>query len=244
MFETIVQDAINEMHDISSLALALITKEDQVEPTIVRYAQSSIRIATGGLQIYIDPYHIPDGQPRADVIFISHDHGDHLSPSDIARVRNADTAVFANRTAAEQLDGEVNVLRPGDTTTFGALKIRAIPAYTISKRRPSGEPTHPRESDHLGLVLEIDDLTFYAAGDTDVIPEMETVGPVDYAFLPVSGTYVMTAEEAAEAARIVQPAVAVPVHYGAVVGSIDDARRFADLVPDQVRVWIMTPTTG
>lgn len=212
-----------------------------MEPTIVRYEQSSIRIEAGGLQIYIDPYHVPEGEPKADVILISHDHGDHLSADDIARVRTPETTVFANPTASKQLDGNVTVLHPGDSASYDGLKIRTIPAYTTTKLRSSGEPTHPRESEHLGLILEIDDVTFYAAGDTDVVPEMEAVGPVDYAFLPVSGTYVMTAEEAAQAARIVKPSVAVPVHYGAVVGSIDDARRFADLVPDQVRVWIMTP---
>ncbi len=212
-----------------------------MEPTIVWYQQSSIRIGAGGLQIYIDPYHVPEGEPTADVILISHEHGDHLSPDDIARVKGDKTVVFANPTAAAKLDGDVTVLRPGDTASHNGLIIRAVPAYTTTKFRPSGEATHPKESEHLGLILEIDDLTFYAAGDTDVIPEMESIGPVDYAFLPVSGTYVMTAEEAAEAARIVQPSVAIPVHYGAIVGSADDARRFADLVPDQVRVWIMNP---
>jgi L-ascorbate metabolism protein UlaG (beta-lactamase superfamily) len=214
-----------------------------MEPTIVWYQQSAMRIDAGGMHIYIDPYHVPEGQPRADVILISHDHGDHLSPDDIERVKSDDSAIYANPTAAEKLGSGVTVLRPGDSTSYGTLKIRAIPAYTTTKRRPSGEATHPKESEHLGLILEVDDLTFYAAGDTDVIPEMESVGPVDYAFLPVSGKFVMTADEAAEAARIVQPSVAIPVHYGAMVGSIDDARRFADLVPDQVRVWIMTPTT-
>jgi L-ascorbate metabolism protein UlaG (beta-lactamase superfamily) len=215
-----------------------------MEPTIVWYQQSSIRIEAGGLQIYIDPYRVPEGEPKADVLLISHDHGDHLSPEDIGRVRSSKTKVFANPTAATKLDGDIAVLRPGDSATLDGLKIRAIPAYTTTKLRPSGEATHPKQSEHLGLILEIDDMTFYLAGDTDVIPEMESVGPVDYAFLPVSGRYVMTAEEAAEAARIVQPSVAVPVHYGAVVGSIEDARRFAELVPDQVRVWIMDSKTA
>ena len=154
------------------------------------------------------------------------------------------TVVFANPTAAAKLDEGVNELRPGESATVGALKIRTIPAYTITKLRASGEPTHPKENEHLGLILEIDDLTFYAAGDTDVIPEMESVGPVDYAFLPVSGKFVMTPDEAAEAVRIVQPSVAIPVHFGAIVGSREDAQRFAELVPDQVRVWIMTPASG
>ncbi|MGA7672286.1 MAG: MBL fold metallo-hydrolase [Nitrolancea sp.] len=211
-----------------------------MEPGITWYAQSSIRIEARGMQIYIDPYHVPDGEPKADVLLISHEHGDHLSPDDINRVRSGDTAVFANKTAAAKLDGDVKVLTPGESVTIGALKIRTVPAYTTTKLRPSGEPTHPKEAEHLGLILEIDDLTFYAAGDTDVIPEMESVGPVDYAFLPVSGKFVMTPEEAAEAARLVQPSVAIPVHFGAIVGSADDAKRFAELVPDQVRVWIMT----
>jgi len=213
-----------------------------MEPGITWYSQSSIRIEAGGMQIYVDPYHLPDGEPEADVIIISHEHGDHLSPDDIKRVRSGKTVVFANKTAREKLDGDVKLLKPGDSAEAGSLKIRAIPAYTTTKLRPSGEATHPKEAEHLGLILEIDDLTFYAAGDTDVIPEMDSVGPVDYAFLPVSGKYVMTPEEAAEAARIVRPSVAIPVHFGSIVGSVDDAKRFAELVPDQVRVWIMTPS--
>ncbi len=215
-----------------------------MEPGITWHAQSSIRIEAGGMQIYVDPYHLPDGEPEADVIIISHEHGDHLSPDDIDKVRTDKTTLFANPTAAEKLGGDVVVLKPGESATVGALKIRTVPAYTTTKFRPSGEATHPKSSDHLGLILEIDDLTFYAAGDTDVIPEMESIGPVDYAFLPVSGKYVMTPEEAAEAARIVQPSVAIPVHFGAIVGSREDAERFAELVPDQVRVWIMTPASG
>ena len=215
-----------------------------MEPGITWYAQSSIRIEASGMQIYVDPYHLPEGEPQADVILISHEHGDHLSTDDINKVRTDKTVVFANPTAAAELDEGVRVLRPGETATVGALKIRTIPAYTITKLRASGEPTHPKENEHLGLILEIDDLTFYAAGDTDVIPEMESVGPVDYAFLPVSGKFVMTPDEAAEAVRIVQPSVAIPVHFGAIVGSREDAQRFAELVPDQVRVWIMTPASG
>jgi L-ascorbate metabolism protein UlaG (beta-lactamase superfamily) len=145
--------------------------------------------------------------------------------------------------AADAVGGNVQVLLPGDSATVGPLSIRAVPAYTLTKFRANGEANHPRANDHLGLILEIDELSFYAAGDTDVIPEMESFGPVDYAFLPVSGRAVMTADEAAEAVRLIQPSVAIPVHYGAMIGSIDDARRFAELVPEQVRVWIMTSSS-
>ncbi|HLI51778.1 MAG TPA: MBL fold metallo-hydrolase [Thermomicrobiaceae bacterium] len=212
-----------------------------MEPTITWYAQSAIRIDAEGIRIYVDPYHLPDDQPPADVLIITHQHGDHLSPDDIAKVRHEETAVFANPTAAEKLSGRVFILRPGQIVHYGPLEIRAVPAYTITKLRKDGEPTHPKAEEHIGVVLDIGDHTFYDAADTDVIPEMESIGPVDYAFLPVSGRAVMTAEEAAEAARIVQPTIAVPVHFGGPMGTIDDARRFAELVPSQVRVWIMEP---
>ena len=212
-------------------------------PTIVWYTQSSLRIDAGGLHIYVDPYNVPDGEPEADVILISHEHGDHLSPVDISRVRTSDSVVYASRLAAPNVEGNVQVLLPGDSVSTGPLHVRAVPAYTLTKFRANGEANHPRANDHLGLILEVDGLKFYAAGDTDVIPEMVSFGPVDYAFLPVSGRAVMTAEEATEAVRLVQPSVAVPVHYGAMIGSIEDARRFADLVPDEVRVWIMTSSS-
>lgn len=212
-----------------------------MEPQITWYAQSAIRIEVADLSIYIDPFRLPDGQPPADVLLISHHHGDHLSPDDIAKVRTPETAVFASPAATPHLEPPIQTLAPGETAEHGALTIRAVPAYNQTKFRSPGVPFHPKDEAHTGFVLEIDDLTFYFAADTDVIPEMEEIGPVDYAFLPVSGTYVMTAEEAAQAAQLVQPSVAIPIHYGAVVGSIDDARRFAELVPDQVRVWILDP---
>lgn len=212
-----------------------------MEPQITWYAQSAVRIDAAGLRIYVDPYHLPDGQPRADVLLVSHHHGDHLSADDIAKVRGPETAVFANPTAAERLNPPVTILTPGMSAEHSGLKIRTIPAHNVDKFRSEGVPFHPPAEQHLGYILEIDELSYYFSGDTDIIPEMETVGPVDYAFLPVSGRAVMTAEEAARAASIVQPSVAVPVHYGAGLGTVEDARRFAEAVPDQVRVWIMTP---
>ena len=214
-----------------------------MEPTIIWYTQSSLRIDAGGLHMYIDPYGVPEGEPPADVILISHEHGDHCSPDDIHRVRTDRSVIFASRLAAEKVSGEVQTLLPGQQATVGPLEIKAVPAYTLTKFRANGEPNHPKENDHLGLILNVDGLSFYAAGDTDVIPEMSTYGPVDYAFLPVSGRAIMTADEAAEAVRIIKPSVVVPVHYGSLMGSIDDANRFAELVPSNARVWIMTSSS-
>lgn len=217
-----------------------------MEPSITWYAQAAFRIDAGGLHIYLDPWLLPEGQPTADIILISHEHGDHFSPDDIAKIRGEQTAIFATANAASRLGGDVTVIEPGAHIEHRGLSLRAVPAYNVDKFREPGLPFHPKEQGHAGFVFEVDDLSFYFAGDTDVIPEMEQIGPVDYAFLPVSGRTVMTAEEAAEAARIVQPSVAIPMHFGSGMGSLDDARHFAELVPDQVRVWIMDPvgTTG
>lgn len=212
-----------------------------MEPQITWYAQSAFRVEVGRLRIYLDPYHLPPGQPPADVLMVSHDHGDHLSGDDIAKVRMRDTVVFASPPAAKKLDAPVTTLAPGQSARHGELGVRAVPAYNVNKFRSPGVPYHPRESQHVGFVFEIGGLRFYFAGDTDVIPEMSEIGPVDYAFLPVSGTYVMTAEEAAEAVRQIRPRVVIPMHYGSIVGSVEDAEKLARLAPEAVEVRILTP---
>ncbi len=208
------------------------------------YAQSAFRIEVDRLRIYHDPFRIPDGEPIADVILISHEHFDHCSPVDIAKVRDMKrTVVIANPTAA-QADGvipPVRVIRPGEEVEEGKLRIRAVPAYNLNKFRSPGVPFHPREREHVGYICRVGSVTWYFAGDTDAIPEMAGFGPVDYAFLPVSGTYVMTAEEAAEAVRMLKPRVVIPMHYGAIVGSVEDAHRLAALVGELAEVRIYQP---
>jgi len=212
-----------------------------MEPQITWYAQSAFRVEAGGLRIYLDPYHLPPGQPPADVLMVSHDHGDHLSGDDIVKIRTRDTVVFASPSAAKKLDPPVTTLAPGQSARHGELSVRAVPAYNVNKFRSPGVPFHPRESQHVGFVFEVGGLRFYFAGDTDVISEMSEIGPVDYAFLPVSGTYVMTAEEAAEAVRQIRPRVVIPMHYGSIVGSVEDAEKLARLAPEGVEVRILAP---
>lgn len=215
-----------------------------MESKITWYSQSSFMVEHGGKRIYIDPFRIPDGAPPADILLLTHEHRDHLSAEDIAKVRNDNTTVIIGPNVEGKIEGPVTVLNIEESTTSDNLSVKAVAAYTITKLRDTGEPTHPKEHRHVGFVFEIDDLSFYFVGDSDVIPEMSGIGPVDYAFVPVSGKFVMTAEEAADAVAVFQPSVAIPCHYGVVVGSVDDARRFADLVPDQVRVWIMEPESS
>lgn len=217
--------------------------EERMESPVTWYGQSAVRIEAGGLRIMIDPVRIPRDQPKADVLLISHDHPGHLSPDDIARVAGEHTAVFGSPPAVKKLERALNAqpLAPGDVINHGALAIQAVAAYNVNKFVRPGVLFHPPENQSLGFVLEIDDISFYFAGDTDIIPEMDQIGPVDFAFLPVGGDSVMTAEEAAHAATVVQPSIAIPIHYGSSSGSSADARRFGDLVPDQVRVWILVP---
>ncbi len=212
--------------------------------SITWYAQSAFRLDADGLCIYHDPFRIPEGEPIADVILISHDHFDHCSPSDIVKIRDLrKTLVVANPTAASanEVTPPVQVLRPGGELRYEGLYVRAVPAYNLNKFRSPGVPYHPRELEHVGYLCQVGDVTWYFAGDTDVIPEMAGLGPVDYAFLPVSGTYVMTAEEAAEAVRMLRPKVVIPMHYGAVVGSVEDAKRLAQLVGTLAEVRILEP---
>jgi L-ascorbate metabolism protein UlaG (beta-lactamase superfamily) len=130
-------------------------------------------------------------------------------------------------------------IAPGEAVEREELRgveIRAVAAYNTSKRDASGNPFHPREAGWLGYDLNVRGERLYHSGDTDVIPEMDSVMGVDVALLPVSGVYVMTAQEAAEAARRIDPRVAVPMHWGEHIGSYEDAQEFAERAPVEVQI--------
>ena len=196
---------------------------------------SGFRIRAGRASIYVDPYRAPDGPP-ADAILITHGHYDHFSPQDLERLMGPGTTVVAPAPVAERLSGQVRSIAPGEVLELGRIDVRAIAAYNTSKRDGEGRPFHPREAGWVGYELRIGGERLYHSGDTDVIPEMDEVAGVDVALLAVSGTYVMTAGEAAEAARRIQPAVAVPMHWGEHIGTQADAESFADLAPVPVRI--------
>jgi len=186
----------------------------------------SFRIKGDGLVIYIDPWQIENG-PKADLILITHDHRDHCSPADVAKVQKEDSVIVTVAAAAAKLSGQIQVVKPGDELRVKGIPISAVPAYNVNKFRSPGVPFHPRESGYVGFVVTVEGQRIYHAGDTDCIPEMGSIN-ADIALLPVSGTYVMTADEAVEAAAIIKPQIAIPMHIGRGIGSLADAERFKE----------------
>jgi L-ascorbate metabolism protein UlaG (beta-lactamase superfamily) len=182
--------------------------------------------------IYFDPWELEGQLPVADLVLVSHEHHDHCSPDDVQAISGPNTVIVANAGSLAKLPG-ARAVRPGDRLTVAGVEIEAVPAYNVNKYRSPGVVFHPREADHVGYIVTVDGVRIYHAGDTDHIPEMADFG-CDVALLPVSGTYVMTADEAAEAARVIQPQIVVPMHYGAGIGTAGDGQRFADLYDGDV----------
>jgi L-ascorbate metabolism protein UlaG (beta-lactamase superfamily) len=193
--------------------------------TIHWLGHSSFRIDSSHAVIYLDPWQLPADSPLADLIFITHDHHDHCSPEDVARIQGDQTLIITVKQAAAKLHGNITVVKPGDHLIRNAVDITAVPAYNLTKFRSPGIPFHPKTAGYVGFILAVDGQRIYHAGDTDLIPEMADFD-VDIALLPVSGTYVMTADEALEAAGIINPKVIVPMHIGRGIGSQEDAKNF------------------
>jgi L-ascorbate metabolism protein UlaG (beta-lactamase superfamily) len=200
---------------------------------------AAFRVNLGRANVYIDPYRIPEGAPPADLILVTHGHYDHFSPQDVERLSTRDTWLVGPAAVAERVGGRVHRIGPGELLEdelVRGIHVTAVAAYNTSKRDPDGKPFHPRDAGWVGYELNIRGERLYHSGDTDVIPEMDTVTGVDVALLPVSGVYVMTAQEAAEAARRIQPRVAVPMNWGSHIGTEHDARTFASKAPVEVRI--------
>lgn len=181
--------------------------------------------------VYIDPYQI-SSEKKADLILITHEHFDHCSPEDIARIQTDETIIVTEKDSAKKLAGDIRIVAPGDGLTVSGIRIEVVPAYNMDKH------FHPQCHGWIGFVVEIDGVRIYHAGDTDFIPEMKTI-KADIALLPVSGTYVMTAEEAVQAALAINPAVAIPMHFGAIVGDGSDAETFEKGLTGKVQVRVL-----
>jgi L-ascorbate metabolism protein UlaG (beta-lactamase superfamily) len=190
--------------------------------------------------VYIDPYRLGGAAEQGDLVLVTHEHFDHLSLDDLKRVVGPETTVMTIPACEKDVKGlrpkRVHVVRPGERLEAEGIQVEVLPAYNLNKFRSPGNPFHPKQDGKVGFILGIGGVRIYHSGDTDHIPEMAQAKGVDVALLPVSGTYVMTPEEAAEACRTLQPAVAIPMHYGAIVGSAADAETFRSRAECRVEV--------
>lgn len=197
------------------------------------FKQSAYRWDGDGIAVYIDPWGVPEGAPQADAIFITHAHDDHFQPEEIQRLSKKDTQIVAPRDIAADLSGNVQPVAPGDTVEAAGVKAQAVPAYNIAEERLE---MHPKDNGWVGYLLQLGDTAIYHAGDTDHLTELETIAP-QVAFVPIGGTYTMDVTEAAGLVRAMSPQLAVPMHYGFIVGTQGDAERFrqeAEPIPVEI----------
>jgi len=192
-----------------------------------------------GKVIYIDPFQIEGGGPKADIVLVSHEHEDHCSVDDLKKIVTPNTIIVAHAQSKSELEKvkakEIKIVKPGDKVNIGDVTIETVPAYNVNKFMEPGKVFHPKEDGKLGFVVTVKGTRIYHAGDTDHIPEMKNIR-TDIALLPVSGTYVMTAQEAVDAAATINPKLAIPMHYGAIVGDAKDAESFQKLVKCEVKI--------
>ncbi|HLQ06877.1 MAG TPA: MBL fold metallo-hydrolase [Nitrososphaerales archaeon] len=188
-------------------------------------------VLQGSRTIVLDPFKA-NGDYKADILLISHEHYDHLSDDDIRRFTGPSTIIVAPKLCEGSLRPyslEKKFVEPGSKLEVKGILVEAVSAYNLNKFREPGRVFHPKADGRVGYIVTLDGVRFYHAGDTDATPEMKAID-VDVALLPVSGTYVMTAEEAAEAATAMNAKVFVPMHIESIVGTRADAERFKKLV--------------
>ncbi len=199
------------------------------------FTQNSIRICTRVGKVYIDPFQMKDEPKDADFVLITHDHYDHFSPEDIERVCKADTVLVVPEKMAgkaqevSRIVGKIETVKPGVYRETSGLAFETVPAYNMLK------PFHPKGAGWVGYILRVDGQRIYIAGDTDATKEARKV-KCDVALIPIGGTYTMDAKQAAELVNEICPSVAIPVHYGNIVGKMSDKDTFAENAKPSIKV--------
>lgn len=195
---------------------------------------STIKINKNNKIIYIDPYNISDGINDADYIFITHNHYDHFSEEDIKKVKNNETIIIITEdlytnTLKLGFNGmNIITVKPDENYQVEGIKFSTIPAYNTNKT------FHPKENNWVGYIIELEGSKYYIAGDTDITDENKKV-KCDVAFVPVGGTYTMDFKETAHLINEIKPKIAVPIHYGSIVGTKQDATDFVKLLHPNIK---------
>lgn len=189
---------------------------------------SSIKITRDNI-IYIDPFKINKDYNDADIIFITHEHYDHYSEEDIDKIKKENTIVVAPKDLLNKLLEKgfkkdfIVMVEPNNKYKINNISFETIPAYNINKS------FHPKDNNWVGYIIELNSIRYYIAGDTDITEENKKV-QCDVAFIPVGGTYTTNYKEAATLINEIKPKIAIPIHYGSVVGTIEDAEKFCTLL--------------
>jgi L-ascorbate metabolism protein UlaG (beta-lactamase superfamily) len=197
-----------------------------------------IKKLDNGKIIYIDPYNISDNLEKADLILITHGHYDHCSVADIEKIIKDGTKILAtadcqSKIARFDIPIQLKIVEPNQEIDFGSIRISTIPAYNVDKH------FHPKEEHWVGYLVKMNGVIIYHTGDCDLISEMQKLtghkqpGKEFVALLPVSGRFVMNSEEAAKAAKILKPSIAIPMHYGSIVGTEEDAQEFVEICKEE-----------
>lgn len=188
--------------------------------------------------IYIDPYNIKENSEKADIILITHSHYDHCSVADMKKIIKEGTKIFLTADCQSKITRfdisiDIQIVEPGQELNSGDIKISVLPAYNLDKS------FHPKGDGWVGYIIKMNSVLIYHAGDTDLIPEMQKLtghkqpDKKFIALLPVGGRFTMTVEEAAEAAKLIKPSLAIPIHYGSIVGTKGDAEEFVKLCKEE-----------
>jgi L-ascorbate metabolism protein UlaG (beta-lactamase superfamily) len=187
------------------------------------FRQSAMRFRTGGLVVYIDPWGTGDDDEPADLILLTHAHSDHFRPEEIDRLRKNSTKIVAPRDVANELSGAVTAVAPGQSHTVGGVRFQTVPAYNTVEHRLD---KHPKANGWVGYVMTFGESTYYHSGDTDALAELQEI-VTDVAMVCVGGDpFTMGPSEAGSLVRAMTPRVAIPMHYGFVVGPRGYAQEF------------------
>ena len=193
---------------------------------------SSIRINADEI-IYVDPFNLNDNETLADIIFITHSHYDHFSKEDILSIKKDTTKIIITSDLYDEVtslgftSNNIISVSPNNTYSVDDISFDTIPAYNVNKN------FHKKENNWVGYVIHINDISYYIAGDTDMTEEAKLV-KCDVAFLPVGGTYTMDYMEASILANTIKPRIVIPIHYGKIVGTIEDANKFKERIDKDI----------